>query len=123
MVVDLTKKFLAAFLLLAFGQALEVRLDALDSTLGKSIDLEWLLELDETTELEQHAPVFDESDGLDTVEDKLQVSSSWAGLSSAKPHRALFDVHGPEISHWLNAAAEAGSKIPLYLLYHHLKGY
>ncbi len=118
------KRFLAAFLVLVFWQALSLRLHHSVEAFSKPLGLEWMLELDETLELEQDSPSWDESGDSDTDDDNyLPFSPGPTGLFSENLFAVLSDFLSSETSRWRHCAAEKGAKVPLYLLYHHLKGY
>lgn len=118
------KRFLAAFLVLVFWQALDLRLHTPVDTLRKPLGLECVLELDESLELDEDLPAWDESGDSGTDDDNyLQFSPGPTGLFSENLFAVLSDFLSSETSRWRHCAAEKGAKVPLFLLYHHLKGY
>jgi len=118
------KRFLAAFLVLVFWQALDWRLHHAAEAHNKPPGLEWLLELDETLELEDDSPAWDESGDPDFSDDEaVRLPAGLPGIFSENLLAVLSGFIQSETSRWRNCAAEKGAKVPLFLLYHHLKGY
>mgnify|MGYP001461302143 CR=1 FL=1 len=115
------KRFLAAFLVLVFWQALDLRLHHSVVAERKPLDLNRVLELDESLELDSSA--WDESGDAGSGDDEEPVPSCPAGLFPDNPLAVFSDLLTSETSRWRQCAAEKGAKVPLFLLYHYLKGY